>query len=224
MDEIPLPNVLDPDRLLTNTRGNMTGEEHEQRANLLQDQLRESCDYAQQLWHRLDQVRAYLIESSPPSSVQPGTADRRGAHPTGPDDDEGWQAWIDAYAAVTSVLTGPRGDSGYGQDQGRDEARLRRTATRPATPHRDPDALPEPGAGEGPNAVSIREELARMRGEEPGRPGGSGDGTDGARPSPARSRSIQLAAAAGVAFLAGLLVRRPGPVQPPRRTGVSRAG
>jgi hypothetical protein len=42
------------------------------------------------------------------------------------------------YAAVTSVLCGPHGDSGFGDDEARREARARRVAPVPVRPNRTP--------------------------------------------------------------------------------------
>ena len=127
MQPIPMPQVLDPDRILNNDRGDLVAD-HEARAQLLEDALRESCAYAQQLWHDLNGTRAYLLDSLPPDPRLPGTHRTASASPTGPDDDAGWDEWINVYAAVTSVLCGPHGDSGYGIGEGRREAELRRTA------------------------------------------------------------------------------------------------
>lgn len=127
MQPIPTPHVLDPDRILSNDRGDLTVD-HEARAQLLDDALHETCAYAQQLWHDLDAMRAYLLTSLPPDPRAPGANPTASASPTGPDDDTGWDNWINAYAAVTSVLCGPHGDSGYGLGEGRREATLRRTA------------------------------------------------------------------------------------------------
>jgi hypothetical protein len=127
MQPIPTPQVLDPDRPLDNDRGDFTVD-HEARAQLLDAALHETCDYAQQLWHDLDAMRGYLLNSLPPDPRAPGQHPAASASPTGPDDDTGWDNWITAYAAVTSVLCGPHGDSGYGLSEGRREAALRRTA------------------------------------------------------------------------------------------------
>lgn len=127
MQPIPSPQVLDPDRILDNDRGDFTAD-HEARAQLLDEALHETCTYAQQLWHDLDAVRGYLLNSLPPDPRAPGPHPSASASPTGPDDDTGWDNWITAYAAVTSVLCGPDGDSGYGLSEGRREATLHRAA------------------------------------------------------------------------------------------------
>jgi hypothetical protein len=113
--------------VLDNDRGDFTGD-HESRAQLFEEALHETCAYAAQLWHDLDAMRGYLLNSLPPDPRSPGPHPTASASPTGPDDDTGWDNWITAYAAVTSVLCGPHGDSGYGLGEGRREATLRRTA------------------------------------------------------------------------------------------------
>lgn len=47
------------------------------------------------------------------------------ASPRGGDDGDGWAKWADAYAAITSVLAGPHGDSGLGRQEAVREAQLR---------------------------------------------------------------------------------------------------
>lgn len=128
MDEIPMPELLDPSRMLINDRGNMNAAGHAQRAELLDRGLHESCEYAQELWQALDRVRHYLHDSLPPDPRAPSPRPRQGASPTGPDDDTGWKAWMEMFAMTNSVLTGPQGDSGYGLNEARREAQLRRTA------------------------------------------------------------------------------------------------
>lgn len=128
MQPITQPEVLDPDRVLSTDRDAMTDEDHRGRATLLDTALHESCGYAQQLWENLNRLRGYLLDSLPPDPRAPGPHTRVGASPTGPDDEQGWQNWIDAYATVTAALTGPHGDSGYGLGEARREAELRRNA------------------------------------------------------------------------------------------------
>jgi len=137
MQPIPEPELLDPTRMLTDDRDDLTLVEHRNRANLLADALTDSCRYAQQLWHELDEVRRYLHRSLPDDPQRPD-ARRRTAAPTGPDDEAGWQDWMSTYAAVTSVLCGPHGDSGFGADEARREAHLRRLAPVPVRPAEPP--------------------------------------------------------------------------------------
>ena len=127
MQPIPAPEVLDPDRIPDNDRGDFTAD-HVARAELLEAELRKSCSYAQQLWDITNAMRTYLVDSLPPDPRSPGPQLTVGASPSGPDDSAGWDKWIDAYAAVTSVLCGPHGDSGYGLGEARQAAQLRRTA------------------------------------------------------------------------------------------------
>lgn len=126
MQPIPTPKVLDPNRILDNDRNDLTAD-HEARAALLEAALHESCAYAQQLWDTDNALRAYLM-SSLPDPRSPGAHPRVGASPAGPDDDQGWDNWIDAYAAVTSVLCGPQGDSGFGLGEARHAAEQRRAS------------------------------------------------------------------------------------------------
>lgn len=126
MQPIPAPEVLDPNRLLLDDRTTMTQDERG-RAEILQAALQDSCDYAQQLWHRLDGIRHYLMASLPPDPRSPGARPTSAASPTGPDDEQGWTNWITAYAAVNSVLCGPQGDSGFGLGEARHAAELRRS-------------------------------------------------------------------------------------------------
>lgn len=127
MQPIPTPQILDPDRVLGNDRGDFTVD-HESRANLLDEALRDTCAYAEQLWQHLDAIRCYLYDSLPSDPRAPGTHPHIGASPTGPGDDEGWQLWIDTFATVTSILAGPHGDSGFGLGEARLAARKRREA------------------------------------------------------------------------------------------------
>lgn len=127
MQPIPTPQLLDPDRILANDRGGFTTTD-ESRTELLADALKKTCDYAQQLWHDLDGLRQYLLDSLPSDPRAPGPHPSASASPTGPDDEEGWERWVTAFATVSSALTGPQGDSGYGLKEARRLARDRRTA------------------------------------------------------------------------------------------------
>lgn len=125
---IPMPQVLDPDRTLSDEREEMSEEEHRDRARKLSTALKEACDYGKQLWNDLAAVRRYLVDALPADPRAPGEHPTDTASPTGPDDDEGWDKWITAYAAITSSLAGPHGDSGFGLTEARQVAQLRRTA------------------------------------------------------------------------------------------------
>jgi hypothetical protein len=152
MHPIPQPDLLDPDRLTTNERSDMTADEHRTRAQQIDQALHESCEYATELWQHLDAARTYLLASLPSDPRAPGTNPHACASPTGPTDAEGWQRWIETYATVTSILAGPRGDSGFGLGEAREAARLRReapnlkvlAATNPNVPNPEPAANPVP--------------------------------------------------------------------------------
>jgi hypothetical protein len=116
MQPIPAPQVLDPNRVLGHNADTEFLPDDRSETELLRIALQESCSYAQQLWHELDQVRTYLTQSLPPDPYESG-ASTVGAHPCGPDDDEGWRNWTTAFAGVTSILCGPHGDSGYGHSE-----------------------------------------------------------------------------------------------------------
>lgn len=127
MHAIDQPEILDPDRMLGNTRGGFTTHEGS-REELLEAALHDSCNYAKILWDQLGEVREFLIAMLPPDPRAPGGDVHLGASPTGPDDEKGWQRWVATYGAVTSALCGPHGDSGYGLGIARREAELRRDA------------------------------------------------------------------------------------------------
>jgi hypothetical protein len=127
MHEIPKPQVLDPDRPLRHRGTEFTADERP-RAELLDIALHESCGYAEILWDHLNAVRRYLLDSLPPDPRAPGPHRTAAASPTGPDDEQGWANWVNTFAAVSSALCGPQGDSGFGISRAREEAQLRRTA------------------------------------------------------------------------------------------------
>ena len=128
MQEIPKPELLDPDRVDRDDREDMTTEDHRSQKQLLAKALGESCSYADQLWEQLNQVRAYLLDSLPPDPDCPVRRRLRRASPTGPDDEQGWQRWMATFADTTSVLCGAHGDSGFGLSTAKEEAQVRRTA------------------------------------------------------------------------------------------------
>lgn len=123
---IPLPAVIDPDRIYLDAQERMAREPD--KADIYKQALEAACDYAQKLWHEMDVVRGYLLTSLPTDPRLPGPH-RLSASPVGPDDEGGWRAWIDTFARATSVLAGPKGDAGYGYGEARQQAQLRRTAT-----------------------------------------------------------------------------------------------
>lgn len=128
MQPMRQPELLDPDRLKSDDRDNMTMMEHRSRAQQLEEALHASCEYGVELWKHLEAVRSYLFTSLPSDPRAPGAHPRASAAPTGPDDEAGWQNWIATYAAVTSILAGPHGDSGLGLSEAKHAAELRRTA------------------------------------------------------------------------------------------------
>lgn len=127
MQPIAKPQLLDPERIVDPNRDDMTVD-HESAAKELRQALEASCDYGRQLWDHLSAVRQYLMDSLPPDPRAAGPHTQLSAHPTGPDDTEGWQHWVDIYASVTSVMAGPHGDSGYGFGEAREAARIRSEA------------------------------------------------------------------------------------------------
>lgn len=116
---IPVPSILNPHRVLSDRRDEMTLIDHRDRADRLQRALEQSCSYGHQLWDQLEAVREYLIACLPPDPRSQPTAARRGASPESAGDDAGWAGWVQAYAGVTSALAGPRGDSGHGLSEAR---------------------------------------------------------------------------------------------------------
>lgn len=119
MDQIPVPDKIDPDRIVINDRGDFTDRDRADFVPHLRRALHESCECGQRLWPELDAGRAYLLESLPPAESA------RSQSPTMPRDDDGWTKWMTAYASVTSVLAGPHGDSGHGEQEARHEMQLR---------------------------------------------------------------------------------------------------
>jgi hypothetical protein len=127
LQPIETPELLDPDRIVDPNRGNMTID-HESAAKELREALEATAEYGQQLWHHLVAVRQYLMESLPPDPRAAGPHTQLSAHPSGPDDTEGWQRWADIYASVVAVLAGPHGDHGYGHGEAREAVRIRTQA------------------------------------------------------------------------------------------------
>ena len=137
---IPIPSVLEPDR------GHLLGglnaaEDAEGRLAEVQQALAEACDYGRALWLGLDSMRGYLLHSLPPDPHSPGLH-RSCASPVGPDDEEGWQSWMSAYAEAHSVLAGPNGDSGFGVSEAQREAQNRRSAPAIRMLAEHPELLP----------------------------------------------------------------------------------
>jgi hypothetical protein len=135
------PDLLDPDRVLTRDRDDMTADDHRNRAQLLDDALHKTCAYANQLWDQLDAARRYLAAALPAPPAQ-----ARGAigpaSPHGRDDRYGWQAWEDIYTDITAVLAGPHGDQGFARDEAREFVRARLDFSRDQQP--TPETLVQP--------------------------------------------------------------------------------
>jgi hypothetical protein len=161
MQEIPKPELLDPDRVDRDDREDMSAEDHRSQAKLLAKALEESCGYATQLWEQLDEVRGYLLASLPPDPRMPGPKDTASASPTGPDDEEGWQRWITTFASTTSALCGAHGDSGFGLSRAKEEAQVRRSAPIMALRHRYPQQ-PESAAQPEPQVTATTTSTARQ--------------------------------------------------------------
>jgi hypothetical protein len=142
MQPIREPELLDPNRILAEERDDFTIEEHRSRSRLFAQALRDSCEYAQQVWHQLDATRGYLHRCLPDDPSRPGARRSRTA-PTGPDDEDGWTDWMQTYAAAHSVLAGPHGDSGFGESEAHREARSRRAHT-PVTDQMPDQPLDDP--------------------------------------------------------------------------------
>lgn len=182
METIPQPQLLDTDHLLANEGGEpSTTDDPKARAEQLDAALHETCEYGQKMWHDLNAVREYLLASLPSDPRLPGMDLTACASPTGPDDDEGWQKWINAFAEVSSVLRGPHGDSEFGRTEAQHEADLRRSA-------RVREMAPDAGGARRPSEP------------EPPRPGGHA----AARSTPAWSPALKGGA---VALLAAMTLR-----------------
>jgi hypothetical protein len=202
---IPKPQVLDPHRLLVNDEDDFTAN-HEARAALLQRALETSCSYADQLWDDLNAMRQYLLDCLPPDPHTTTGLVATGAAPTGPDDEQGWQNWMNAFAAVTSVLCGPHGDSGFGLSRARQEAQLRRDVpVSPARPSATPDA-PRPAPGTTPDAATRMVTPSPTPGAEPA----VNEGTRSPNRSPGTRHLLRPVATAVLIVLAlrGLRPRR----------------
>jgi len=70
-------------------------------------------------------MRTYLLRHQPDASPATEDPDREAFSVAGNQED--WDAWINAYAAMTTVLAGPHGDSGFGHQEAHRIARLAQT-------------------------------------------------------------------------------------------------
>jgi hypothetical protein len=174
MYEIAKPGLLDPDRPLHDLGPRLTLDDRPD-TELLAGALRESCEYAGQLWENLNAMRQYLLDSLPPDPRQPGPHTTAGASPTGPDDDTGWNDWVAAFAAITSALCGPHGDSGFGLSRAKEEAQLRRSAPVLRIHADRPDRARQPDKREEASSAATGASRPDPDGDEP-------------HPAPVRSR------------------------------------
>ena len=208
---IPKPQVLDPHRLLVNDEDDFTAN-HEARAALLQQALETSCSYAEQLWDDLNAMRQYLLDCLPPDPHTTTGPVASGAAPTGPDDEQGWHNWMTAFAATTSVLCGPHGDSGFGLSRARQEAQRRRVLL--------PAATSRGGAvSDGPRSASPEQGDARAaptRAQDSGTPSPQDTAAEATTPQSQPRDRRHLARGAGMAMLIALALRglRPRPSRP----------
>jgi hypothetical protein len=150
---IPIPGVLDPER------GHLLGDlnaadDPEQQLQDVRQALANACNYGRDLWRGVDALRSYLLNSLPSDPRRPGLH-RTCAAPTGPDDEQGWQSWMAAYAEAHSVLAGPQGDSGFGVSEAEREAQTRRMAPSVRLLAEHPELQP----GSGPRFASTRSRL-----------------------------------------------------------------
>ena len=115
---IPMPGLLaDPEPAYLASRdpqrsGEDTGPVDEPRKG---DEDYEVRVYAQQLWTALDGMARYLLEQVARGGSGPVLAGHRSLLSS----DEQWQQWRLIYAGVLSVLAGPHGDQGYGEQAAR---------------------------------------------------------------------------------------------------------
>lgn len=191
---IPAPQVLDPNRPFGHNADTELTADNRSRAELLSIALQESCGYAQQLWDNLNALRQYLLDSLPPDPHISHATTATGAAPTGPYDDQGWQHWINAFAATTSVLCGPHGDSGFGLSSARLEAQQRR-------------AIPVPPAVAAPSNQATPDETRNVTPTSSAGAGAAGTLSNGeAILSPSRGKP-SVARLAGITVLAYLALR-----------------
>ena len=126
MQHVPTPDILNPQVPQQADADNTT--QLGLRLAAYESSYQEISDYAKRLWDTLDATRAYLWRSLPSDPHAPGPQPRTCAAPTGPDDTDGWNDWMQTYAGVAATLWGPQGDSGFGAREAHDTARTRRTA------------------------------------------------------------------------------------------------
>ena len=123
---IPMPEVLDPARVIAVGVDSESLAEQRDRNRRVSSALEASCSYGRQLWHQLEAAREYLVAALPPDPATQPVAAHRSAKPEGRSDESGWAAWMEAYAGLTSMLAGPAGDAGHGRSEARRVAQTRR--------------------------------------------------------------------------------------------------
>ena len=133
MIEMKPPSVLNGERAVTDHRDTLGMHAENERVQL-REALKQSCDYGLMLWHELDRMRAYLLESAPEARDTSSGVRRIAATPLGPDDEAGWQRWQAIYEKVSETLCGPSGDSGFAAREAALQVRDRRSMDPPATP------------------------------------------------------------------------------------------
>jgi hypothetical protein len=150
-----MPTLLTPDRQVVNSRGDFVDRDRQNLIPALERCVADLCAYSQKLWNDMTAMPTYLLHDQPPSrwegqqigqpqgdlggDIQPTTTTSEEAVGAADDADGpvAWSTWIAAYAAVTSVLAGAHGDSGFGMHEAHALARLRQ---------RMPSALAAAGA------------------------------------------------------------------------------
>ncbi len=173
---VPRPTLLNPNRQVVHSRGDFVNRDRQNLIPALERCVAALCAYGQQLWNDVNAMRTSLIRDQPPSgwegqpigqpggdlggdvrSVTTASGDAVGAA----DDADGpvaWNASITAYAAVTSVPTGPHDDlmllasrctrraDSPGCDRGRAVDRFRH-GRRAMAKAREAVGMPETGSG-----------------------------------------------------------------------------
>jgi hypothetical protein len=118
-DQIPVRSLRDPES------GNESGPIDDPPDVVSEDPPQDNVSvYARQLWTALDQVARYLLDQVARGGSGPVLAEAKPLLDT----DDQWLRWSEMYAGVLSVLAGPHGDEGYGQQEARLEYQ-----NRPAT-------------------------------------------------------------------------------------------
>jgi hypothetical protein len=118
--QIPMPSVLTQDApAFANRDPGTSGETGPIYDEAERDAAKASADepiteYARELWSALDEVAEYLRDD-----LARGGAARPGSAPSVLVTPDQWQEWAEVYAAILSVLAGPKGDEGYGEQEAR---------------------------------------------------------------------------------------------------------